>query len=154
MFASDLANIFASDMADMFTNDLADMFTNFSAKIFTNVSANMFTSNLTNMFTSVLANIFTSDLANMFTSDLTKLSSEFVGLVPRIQDLILAIFQFCHLKNSSNIMKNIFNSISIYFWKKKSSLTNIRNKRVTRLFYKQHLYKQSEIENGKKISKS
>ena len=34
-----------------------------------------------------------------------------------LEDLI-AIFYLCHSKNSSNIMKNIFNSISIYSWKK------------------------------------
>ena len=44
----------------------------------------------------------------------------------------IAMFYFCHLKNTSGIMKTIFNSISIYSWKKNSLLTNIRNKRVIR----------------------
>ena len=38
------------------------------------------------------------------------------------------MFYFCHSKNLSNIMKNIFNSISIYSWNKIFLLTNIRNK--------------------------
>ena len=38
----------------------------------------------------------------------------------------IAMFYFCHSKNSSNIMKNIFDSISIYYCNK--MLTNIRNK--------------------------
>ena len=31
----------------------------------------------------------------------------------------IVIFYFCHSKNLSDVMKYIFNSISIYFWKKK-----------------------------------
>ena len=46
--------------------------------------------------------------------------------------VIIAMFYFCHSNHPSNIMKNIFNSISIYFWKKNSSLTNITNKCVIR----------------------
>ena len=42
--------------------------------------------------------------------------------------VIFAVFYFCHSNYSSNIVKNIFNSISIYFWKKISLLTNITNK--------------------------
>ena len=38
------------------------------------------------------------------------------------------MFYFHHSKNPSNIMKNIFTSISLYFWKKVSLLKNIRNK--------------------------
>ena len=38
------------------------------------------------------------------------------------------MFYFYHSKNPSNIMKDIFHSISIYFWKKNSLLKNIRNK--------------------------
>ena len=44
----------------------------------------------------------------------------------------IAIFYFCHSKNPSDVIKNIFNSISINFWKKISLLTNIRNERVIR----------------------
>ena len=44
----------------------------------------------------------------------------------------IAMFYFCHLKNSSNLMINDFNSISIYFWKKMFFSTNIKNKCVTR----------------------
>ena len=42
----------------------------------------------------------------------------------------IAMFYFGHLKNPSNIMKDIFFSISIYSWKKSSLLANIRKKRV------------------------
>ena len=42
------------------------------------------------------------------------------------------MFYICHSENPSNIMKIIFNSISIYSWKKISLLANIRNKHVTR----------------------
>ena len=45
--------------------------------------------------------------------------------------VIIAMFYFCHLNHSSNIMKNIFNSIFIYFWII-SLLTNITNKCVIR----------------------
>ena len=44
----------------------------------------------------------------------------------------IVMFYFCHLKNTSNIMKNIFNSISIYSCKKVSLLTHLRNKCVIR----------------------
>ena len=45
--------------------------------------------------------------------------------------LIIAMFYFCHSKNSSNIMKESFNSISVYSLKK-FLLANIRNKCVIR----------------------
>ena len=45
--------------------------------------------------------------------------------------LIIALFYFCHSNHSSNIMKNIFDSIYI-FLKKSSSLTNITKKCVVR----------------------
>ena len=45
------------------------------------------------------------------------------------------MFYFCHSKNASNIMKNIFNSISIYSWKKTFLLTNIRNKCVIKKIF-------------------
>ena len=32
--------------------------------------------------------------------------------------VIIATFKFCHSKNPLTVMKNIFNSISIYSWKK------------------------------------
>ena len=41
-----------------------------------------------------------------------------------------AISYFCHSKNHSNMMGNIFNSISIYSWKKIFLLTNIRSECV------------------------
>ena len=44
----------------------------------------------------------------------------------------ITMFYFCHSKNPSDVIKNIFNSISINLWKKISLLTNIRNKRVIR----------------------
>ena len=44
----------------------------------------------------------------------------------------ISLFYFCHTKNPSDVMRNIFNSISIYSWTKISLLTNIRNKRVRR----------------------
>ena len=55
------------------------------------------------------------------------------------------MFYFCHSKNLSDVMKYIFNSISIYFWKKNSLLTNIRNKRVIR---KINLYFFDVMKNG------
>ena len=33
--------------------------------------------------------------------------------------ITIAVFCFCYSKNPLNIMKNIFNGFSIYFWKKK-----------------------------------
>ena len=42
------------------------------------------------------------------------------------------LFYFCHSEHPSDIMKNIFNSISIYSFKKISLLTNVRNKEVVR----------------------
>ena len=44
----------------------------------------------------------------------------------------ITMFYSCHSKNPSDVIKNIFNSISINLWKKISLLTNIRNKRVIR----------------------
>ena len=46
--------------------------------------------------------------------------------------VIIAMFHFCHPNHSSNTMKNVFNSISIYFLKKTSLLTNITNKCLIR----------------------
>ena len=48
---------------------------------------------------------------------------------------VTILFYFCHSKNASNIMKNIFNSISIYSWKKTFLLTNIRNKCVIKKIF-------------------
>ena len=42
------------------------------------------------------------------------------------------MFYFCNLENHLSIMKNVFNSISIYSWKKIPLSTNIRYKCVTR----------------------
>ena len=42
------------------------------------------------------------------------------------------MFYFRHSKNLSDVLKNIFNSISTYSWKKNYLLTNIRNKYVIR----------------------
>ena len=55
---------------------------------------------------------------------------------------LIAMFYFCHLKNPSDVMKNIFDSIYIYFWKK---IKNIRNKRVIR---KINLYFFDVMKNG------
>ena len=44
----------------------------------------------------------------------------------------IGMFHFCHLKNPSDVMKDIVNSISIYSWKKIPLLTNIRIKYVIR----------------------
>ena len=44
----------------------------------------------------------------------------------------IAMFYFCHSKNPSNIMKNIFSSVTIYSWKRNSLLTNMRNNYVAR----------------------
>ena len=40
--------------------------------------------------------------------------------------VIIAMFYFCHSKNFSDNMKNIFSFISIYSWKKISLLTSIK----------------------------
>ena len=62
--------------------------------------------------------------------------------------VIIMKFYFCQSKNSSNIMKNIFNSIFIYSWQKIPSLAYIRNKKKKHaLFYKQHFYKQRHAES-------
>ena len=62
--------------------------------------------------------------------------------------VIVKKFYFCQSKNSSNIMKNIFNSISIYSWQKMSSLAYTKNKKNKHaLFYKQQFYKQRQAES-------
>ena len=55
----------------------------------------------------------------------------------------IAMLYFYHWKNPSDIMKNIFNFISIYSWKN-SLITNMRNKRFTR---KKNLYCFDVIKN-------
>ena len=47
-------------------------------------------------------------------------------------EVIIAMFYFCYSKNPLDVMKNIFDFIYIYFWKKNSLGTNIRNKHVIR----------------------
>ena len=64
--------------------------------------------------------------------------------------VINAMFYFYHSKNFSNIMKNIFNSISIYFWKKMSSLTKIRNKSVTHFFMSNMFLSNARLKLAKK----
>ena len=49
--------------------------------------------------------------------------------------VIIAMLYFCHSKNSSNIIKNIFNSISTYSWKKVPSSANIRNNVIRKIRY-------------------
>ena len=44
--------------------------------------------------------------------------------------VITAMFYFWHSKNSSNIMKNIFNSISIYLWEKNSLLIKYKKQQA------------------------
>ena len=65
----------------------------------------------------------------------------YLHLIEACLEVTIAIFYFCHSKNSSDVMKNIFNSWKkIYileknfyiFLKKISLLTNIRNKGVIR----------------------
>ena len=64
--------------------------------------------------------------------------------------VIIAIFYFCNSKNSSNIIKNVFDFSSMYSWKNNFSLTNVRSKCGIRFFYKQHFYKQCQAETGMK----
>ena len=64
--------------------------------------------------------------------------------------VIIAMLYFCHSKNSSNIMKKYFNSISIYSWKKNFLVNKWRKQMRCELFYKQHFYKQRQAEIGKK----
>ena len=59
-------------------------------------------------------------------------------------EVIIVMFYFCHSKNPLDVMKNIFDSIHIYFWKKLSLLTN-RNKRVIR---KVNLYFFDAMKSG------
>ena len=61
----------------------------------------------------------------------------YLHVIETCLEVTTATFYFYPSKNPSDVMKNIFNAISIYSWKKKSSLTNIRNKRVIR---KKYLY--------------
>ena len=58
----------------------------------------------------------------------------YLHLIDAFLKVIIAMLYFFHLKNSSNIMKIHFNSISIYSWKKISSSTNEGNKCVARFF--------------------
>ena len=44
----------------------------------------------------------------------------------------IIIFYFCHSKNPSNIMKNVFNSIFIYSWKKTFSCQQMQETNVLR----------------------
>ena len=55
------------------------------------------------------------------------------------------MFYFCYPENLSDVMKYIFNSVSIYFSKKNSLLTNIRNKRIIK---KINLYFFDVMKNG------
>ena len=50
-------------------------------------------------------------------------------------EVTIVMFYFCHSKIPSDVMKNIFNSISPYIWEKISLLTNIRNKRDFFFFF-------------------
>ena len=46
------------------------------------------------------------------------------GRPNKVLKVIITMFYFCYSKNSSNITKIVFNSISIYSWKKISFSTN------------------------------
>ena len=50
-------------------------------------------------------------------------------------EVTIVMFYFCHSTIPSDVMKNIFNSISPYIWEKISLLTNIRNKRDFFFFF-------------------
>ena len=56
----------------------------------------------------------------------------YLHLIEACFKVIVAMFYFCHSRHPSDIMRNIFNSISIYSCKKVSLLTNVRNKGVIR----------------------
>ena len=56
----------------------------------------------------------------------------YLHLIEVCLKVTIAMFYFCHSEHPSDIMKNIFNSISIYSFKKISFLTNVRNKEVVR----------------------
>ena len=78
-------------------------------------------------------NIFVSVSSTLYTSGPSSHRLLHLQLLGQCNICIIypwSMFYFCHSNHSSNIMKNIFNSISIYFWKKISSLTNITNKCV------------------------
>ena len=50
-------------------------------------------------------------------------------------EVTIVMSYFCHSKIPSDVMKNIFNSISRYNWEKISLLTNMRNKRGFFFFF-------------------
>ena len=56
----------------------------------------------------------------------------YLHLIDACLKVIIAVFYFCHWNHCSNVMKTIFNSISIYLRKNVSSLTNTTNKCVIR----------------------
>ena len=60
--------------------------------------------------------------------DLYNICIIYLHVIEACLKITIVMFYFCHSKNPSNIMKNIFNSISIYFGKKMSLLKNIRSK--------------------------
>ena len=74
----------------------------------------------------------------------------YLHVIDAFLEVIIAMLYFCHLKNSSNIMKKYFNSISIYSWKKNFLVNKWRKQMRCELFYKQHFYKQHQAEIGKK----
>ena len=64
--------------------------------------------------------------------DLYNICIIYLHVIEACLKITIVMFYFCHSKNPSNIMKNIFNSISIYSLKKISLLTNIANKCIIR----------------------
>ena len=54
----------------------------------------------------------------------------YLHIIEACLKVTIAMIYFFHSKNPSNIMKNIFNCISLHILEKKSLLTNIKNKYV------------------------
>ena len=69
---------------------------------------------------------------SQFTQDAISILPWFICIIYLHVTETETMFYFCNLKNHSSIMKNVFNSISIYSWKKIPLSTNIRYKCVTR----------------------
>ena len=73
----------------------------------------------------------------------------YLHVIENCLKVTIAMFYFCHSKNPSNIMKNIFNSITIYSWKRNSLLTNMRNNYVARQI---NVYFLDVMKNGQIFS--
>ena len=93
------------------------------------------TVNLKKFYSHTIFRLYTS--GKFFIVKYINICIIYLHVIETCLEVATATFYFYPSKNPSDVMKNILNAISIYSWKKKSSLTNIRNKRVIR---KKYLY--------------